>query len=444
MREFYVDVNWPIPTNTRNIFKAAQDVLKAIYHMNYRFPKDEDFSYLTGVYLALNAVADAYLLMDAPTCCYKKIEFIDKNHDLFADLFRTDGFHRIANTRVFQGNVMRDRTSDVEEMLVRMAQHDAAGIVWLCSMPMASVTGMQYDLLARRAQYKSGIQVIEIPSKALSENWLEGYSNVLVRLAEELPLDPARKKKNAVAIIGYFFDRHEGDHFGNLQVLRQIFDKLGYELVSVWLDGGGTEQLTNIEKAVKLVSLPYGGDAGRILAEKTKAELLELDLPLGVANSTNWLRKLGVFLERENEAEAYIDQEMHAVMPILELVCPQFVLDQKVTLLEAVHLCRVLESALEEFGARVENKVVFGSSDETIPECSHLNIESEQVCIGNTFSMNIIGSPVRFMQFGFPTIGNHYLLAEPFLFYRGFVSFLNKFINVVNSRQVLEGSQYEF
>ncbi len=406
--------------------------------MIYRFPKDEDFSYLTGVYLALNAVPDAYLLMDAPDCCYKKIEFIDKNHDLFADLFRTDGFHRIANTSVYQGNAMLDRSDEIEDLLVRMADHEPAGVVWLCSMPMASLTGIQYDLIVRRAQGRSGKPLIEIPSRGLSETWLGGYESVLVRLAEELPLDPDEKQKDTVALVGYFMDRHEGDHLGNLKLFEQVFARLGFELVSVWLGGGGTRKLQEIERAERVISLPYGRKAARVLAERTGAELLELDLPFGVAGSSEWLRRMGEFLGRE--VEGWIEGELKAVLPTIELVCPQFLLDREITILADVHLGRALRSALEEFGAQVVNTVLFGSSDESLEECSRLELEPGHLCIGNTYSAMIIDAPVRFFQFGFPASGNHYLLSEPTFFYRGFVAFLGRLINAINSRTVLERS----
>ena len=37
------------------------------------------------------------------------------------------------------------------------------------------------------------------------------------------------------------------------------------------------------------------------------------------------------------------------------------------------------------------------------------------------------------MQFGFPASGNHYLLKEPTLFYRGFIHFVNRMINLMNT-----------
>ena len=65
---------------------------------------EEDFSlrttytYLLGVYVAVNAIKDAYLLVEGPDCTYMKAQYIQGNHDWLSTLTSVSGFHRIANT----------------------------------------------------------------------------------------------------------------------------------------------------------------------------------------------------------------------------------------------------------------------------------------------------------------------------------------------------------
>jgi hypothetical protein len=64
----------------------------------------EDFSmratytYLLGVYLGVNALRDAFLLVEGPDCTYMKAQYIQGNHDWLSTLTSVSGFHRIANT----------------------------------------------------------------------------------------------------------------------------------------------------------------------------------------------------------------------------------------------------------------------------------------------------------------------------------------------------------
>jgi nitrogenase molybdenum-iron protein alpha/beta subunit len=229
----------------------------------------EDFSmrvaypYLLGVYLGVNAVRDAYLVVEGPDCAYMKTQYIQGNHDWLSTLTSVSGYHRVANTALHPSMMTASREKPLGEMLRRVAAHPGTGGTLLTTMPMAAITGADYDRLCREVARETRKDVVHVPGRSLSGDWLDGYERTLEALARQLDLSGGRRRSRQVAIVGYLFDRNEADHTANLRVLREMCEALGLELVAVWLSGGSWSALRDVRQAGTILSLPYGRAAGR-------------------------------------------------------------------------------------------------------------------------------------------------------------------------------------
>jgi len=62
------------------------------------FPKTYTLPYQLGVYLAVNAVPDACLVVDGLNCALPKADLLAGNHDLNSTLFSPLGRHRLVAT----------------------------------------------------------------------------------------------------------------------------------------------------------------------------------------------------------------------------------------------------------------------------------------------------------------------------------------------------------
>jgi len=100
--------------------------------------------YLMGVYIAVNAIDDVWLVVDGPDCAHFKGQFIHGRHDWTSTLYRVDGRHRILFTGTNAQNVSWNREAEVTGAIERAA-HEQAGAVLLTSMPLCGITGVQYD-----------------------------------------------------------------------------------------------------------------------------------------------------------------------------------------------------------------------------------------------------------------------------------------------------------
>ncbi len=65
---------------------------------SYSFSTPGTIPYLTGVYVAVNGIDDAYLVVDGPNCVFFRIPQLQPNHDWLADLARSSGLHRVVDT----------------------------------------------------------------------------------------------------------------------------------------------------------------------------------------------------------------------------------------------------------------------------------------------------------------------------------------------------------
>jgi nitrogenase molybdenum-iron protein alpha/beta subunit len=417
-------------------------------------------SYMVGVYLAVNAVRDAYLLVEGPDCAHMKTQFVQGNHDWLSTLTSVSGYHRVANTALHPVHMARSREDDLRRLLSRLAGHPATGGVLLTSMPMAFVTGADYQRLCREAAETTGKAVVHIPGKSLSGDWLDGYAESLLALAQQLPLDcapgrPADPRK--VAVVGYLFDRNEGDHRANVRDLREILAALGLETVSVWLEGQSFADLGAVARAGTILSFPYGRRAARALARRTGARVIECELPFGLDATERLVTQLGEALGVEEAARRLIDRELAEVIPALEWVIPFVFQGRSLGFIGDPYMaCGAKESAAL-LGARLAFAVItdppahcrdlgarLGPEVRLLIWPKHTNlrrfleevIEKESVDLLVTNQHGVGMGDVAWVELGFPSVYSHALYDRPFLGFRGALAFFDTLANAARRFEV--------
>ncbi|MFW6230609.1 MAG: nitrogenase component 1 [Nanoarchaeota archaeon] len=395
-------------------------------------------TYLTGILLAVNAIKRSYLLIDGPDCTYKKIESIEKNHDFFTKLFRQDGKHVFGSTVADVKRVIHDRMDQLEHQIIQFTKQDGAEAVFLSSLPMASLTGVDYNLFKKKIATKKPI--INLPYKSLDKDWLDGYADTQKAIAKEMEFSKEKKQKHKIGIVGYMFDRNEGDHKGNITEMKRWMEALGLELVSVWFDGRNYSDLHSIEEAGLIISLPYAREAARIITEKTGAKLLKLGLPMGFDGTRRWIRAVAEETNTKEKAEAFIDEELRQCLPVLEWVVPEFFQQKKVSLIGDPYLMDALSYALEELDVEINELILFSTPDrkDALTHCKGKNFYFDlddpadsrplHFAIGNSDGSELY-SNVPYIEFGYPSYGYHAFFTQPFLGFKGFLIFINRLVN---------------
>ena len=267
--------------------------------------------YMVGVYLAVNAIPDVWLLTDGPDCLFFKAEFVHGAQDFHSTLLDVKGRHRVAHTLADINNVVLDREQHIAGMIQRLATEPEAGMVLVSALPMASITGTQYDRIARDMSARTEKPIAEVPARSLQGDWLDGYAQVLAAVAREIPAPPGlQPSRDTVAIVGPLVDRTEADRLADIRELRRILeDGLGVRVASIWPSNVPIRELADVFGAGTLISLPYGRKAAKILKKRTGARLVEASLPVGIDGTSAFVREVAAALDRQEAGERFLQEE---------------------------------------------------------------------------------------------------------------------------------------
>ncbi|MDD5627847.1 MAG: nitrogenase component 1 [Elusimicrobia bacterium] len=407
--------------------------------------------YLQGAYLALNAVPDAYFLGDGPSCIFAKAEHIHGRHDLFSTLLSCDSEHRVQHTGLNVFNIAGNCEGAITDALRRIAAWPGCGALFMGAMPMCAIAGTDYERLLREA--RTGKPAFVIPRRsALSGDWLDGYAGVLEALASGLDLSGARPGRDQVAVVGYFMDRNEGDHQGNVRELERILRALGLQAASIWLSGRPYESLRAARQASAVLSLPHGRTAARVLARRLGVRVVEAGLPFGLEGSRRFVELLGREFKRPERARDFIAAELDAVIPRLEWTVPHAFQNRRFAFAGDPHYAAGFAELIEELGGRVAGTLVVGGAHhlsaeqrrflEARPQTAFEPLPPEvreawnelaggaaDLIVGSAFAFQEVSAGRRWMEFGYPSESTHFLRDEPFLGFRGALGFLSRAAN---------------
>jgi len=412
------------------------------------FGQPLDYPYLVGAYLAVNAVSDLAILVDGPDCALGKAEHIHGKHDWRSTLLDCEGAHRVAFSGTDLARAVHARREPVVKSAAELAARSGVSAVLLTGLPLCLVAGGDYEALAREAAASSGKPVLALPARPLHADWLDGYADVLSVLARAVALQTGPRLADRVALVGSLMDRNEEDHRANLEELRRAFAALSLELVCVWPDGGVLEGLAAAGTAGAIVSLPNGRRAARILAERTGAKVVELDLPLGFEGSRRWMRALGEAFDRGRQAEEFCDRELGRVIPRLEWAVSHLFLNRRVMLAAEPSLLEALAGLCVELGATIAAAVSVGkfreegqeerlrslsprvlarpTSGAFRAEWERARAEGLDLLVGPSDALREVGRKGRCMEFGFPSHFRHALAPQPFLLFEGALALVQR------------------
>ena len=411
-------------------------------------------TFLTGVYLAVNAIPDAYLVIDGPSCAAKKGDQLVRNHDLNSTLLRHVLPHRIAQTDLEDNLIVFGDEERALRILQNIASQADAGVVLFTGMTCAVIMGRDQGRVVRSLAGQTEAPVLSVASRVSSSDWLGGYAETLNTLALGLPLAPREEpgERPRVGIVGYMHTRHEGDCAGDVAELRRMVEALGAELTSIWLDGGKTTSLSRIGAADLLVSLPVGRKAARLLAKRSGARVIDLPLPFSWQKSREFLENLAEAID----GKEHVPQALHAFLDPLA--------DGTLFLAER-YLCGTrwlflgdptFQAGLMEFakdcGAEVVTSLATSRTDEPVPfpvlhgddpswrahAQSLLDENRVDLVIGNGVAASRLAfGNIPFVEFGYPCYTRHPFTPTPGLGFLGGAWFVEALAQALCRKQTL-------
>ncbi|HOO57504.1 MAG TPA: nitrogenase component 1 [bacterium] len=420
-----------------------------------------NYSYIIGLYLAVNAIPDLFLYMDGPDCSTYKAEYIYGRHDLNSTLLNCSGSDRIVRPRNLDvTSIVHDRTADIKKILHETCMLPEAGGLMYASMPMATITGTQYDSIIRDGAPELSKPIFEIPSLSLSSDWIDGYSQAMKSLAKGLNLegdpDPA-----CVAVIGYMMDRNEKDHTSNVDQLENMLRGLSLDPVSIWLSGRPLSHLERAGRAGVVISLPHGREAARIIASRTGAKLVETGIPFGLNGTVRWLEQIGSALGLEEQAASYSESELGRVLPGIKWIINRGFLGRRFFFGGDPHMMEPVRNFFNELGCSPSAMIAVAQEKHLTPlpkslvqdripcrfnlcpgEIAQITSEAFRdgcdIIVAGDLIRNYINNPpgvFASVPFGFTNYHRHALADAPYLGFCGALHFMDFVANEIMRAQ---------
>ncbi|MBI3564476.1 MAG: hypothetical protein HY079_04690 [Elusimicrobia bacterium] len=411
-----------------------------------------NFPSMLGVYLAVNAVPDAYVLVDGPDCSLYKAHFIHGRHDWESTLLRVDGRHRVAFTNVCARGVVKQHDEELAAAVLRLDALPDCAAVLLTALPMCSITGVDYGRVTRALAPRLKGTALDVPPGSLMGDWLDGYAQTLTALAKSLKLGPGRTRPGTVAVVGHLMDRNEADRRADVAELERLLAGAGLECVSVWLAGRPYAELKRVEEAETVVSLPYARGAARLIAERTGARLVEAPLPFGLPKTAGFVTAAAEAAGGAAPARArtFVAAELKRLLPRLRWVFPHLTVGKRVAYAGDPHLfggfldiaadagletASAVLTARRAHGGAVEGLTVLHEPPEEDALTGRLLTEGVDLlvsCSLRIFSNGWRGdAPV--MTFGFPSNGHHAFFERPTLGFNGYAGVVDRLAGALSS-----------
>lgn len=434
--------------------------------LGYSVPLSFASPYMDGVYLAVNAVPDSYLIYDAHDCGYYKAEKIAPNHDLFSDLLRWESIHRVVRTNLDSPDYIFGKGEKLSKKLLQIGERYRPKIVFVARHHVVIAAGHDAGPVIRDLQEKLGIPLVLIPDSNIDKDFVTGYLDALAGLMEVLPVEPSTSGKfprKAMAIAGYLFDRNEGDHRGNIEEFQRLCAAMGVDAGPILLSGASFSDLASRGVPHLVLDCADGWDGAKKYASRCGAQYLSSPVPVGLAGTTDWILQMGKMLGLEGAAQKLIDKELGELTPMLQWLIPRYFAGMSVILFADRLLLRPLMAFLNELGMEVVGagltSEAFGQpvkeEDETIAGLPKIPLRIQAVrgfisrlkrerqadlIIGNSIIRQVtrdLGVP--FLELGYPSHFHHCLHSSPFVGYQGVRVLSERIINVLEEFSIKPG-----
>jgi nitrogenase molybdenum-iron protein alpha/beta subunit len=385
-------------------------------------------TYETGVFLGLNAIENAALIMNSPRCSFVRGLKVFMHHDVHSTVYRSDGRHRLITTEWSRYEDVGGNEEDFARMLEEFTGKIEAEWVFTTQNISSFVSGFDLEGLTNQAGRASSKPLIPLDGPRLDESFLGGYDEVLAKvLARRLEKSGRRRE---LLLAGHFLGRNEADEIGNVEELKRLLSGLALPDPVILLSGGNLA-IDPLNPKL-LATLPYAGRRSSAAVSAAGFEVTKLGLPLGIEATVNFLRNLGSKTGRETTAESFIDRELSALIPEIQWIVSEHLMGRQAVIVAEPHLAQALERFLHELGLRVgavfelafapvgeyTAQVFTNPSPDTF--CEFIEQNPPDLVMGNgVFKHLTTGKNPPYLELGFPSYRTHVLHPRPYLGFHG-------------------------
>ncbi|HMV66075.1 MAG TPA: nitrogenase component 1 [Myxococcota bacterium] len=319
--------------------------------------KSQELGQLTGAAMAIHAIPDAFLLKHTGVGCKHKTVTQFGTHDWGRGLASHEGWTEVGDRSLIAGSGERlgpyARSS--------WQRHEPA-ILAVASVTFIDLAGDDLGDLTRGLDEELPSEVMLLKVPGYEGDVYSGYLATMLDVARRVDWSRGPERRTEVALLGYLWDRYEGDHQGNVQQLGALLKGIGLELGPVWLSGVPWAELQRAAGSGVLVQLPYAAPKAKALRRITKRDPVPADLPIGARATAAFLRSVGRAAGVPDERiEAFTRRQAESLGQRLGSMADRL-RGMRVMVLADLPLLAGVMSLLDELGIRVEAAGIRGRS----------------------------------------------------------------------------------
>lgn len=251
--------------------------------------KSLDQGSLTGLSIAVHAIPDAFLLLHVGVGCKHKATSQLSTHDWARDVVSREAWTEVGDQELITGASQR-----LGPYIRSWARRTKPAWMAVASVTFIDLTGDDIPDEVRKAEATVDCHVSYVRVPGTSGDLFHGYASAIASVVERMDWKRSIERPNEVALLGYLFDRYEGDHEGNLMQLSQMLKGIGLELGPTLLSGTPYTKLLDAPASGVIAQMPYAAPRKKAIATSLGARKpVEVDLPIGIAGTSRWLRTIG-------------------------------------------------------------------------------------------------------------------------------------------------------
>ena len=256
--------------------------------LEYYRLKGLEYGQLTGVNIGVHALDDAFMLMHCGVGCKHKTTSQLSSHDLARNVVEREGWTEVGDAELITGASER-----IGPYLRSWYARIQPSLIVVISVTFLDLTGEDLPFVVKEEGETIPCPVLRVSAPGTGGDLFLGYQNMLLAVLRSLNWKKTVQNQRGVAILGYYFDRYEGDHIGNLQQLSALLKMLGLELGAVAFSGVSIDKLQVIPEQKYQLVFPLLQPKLKRLKRFTKRNLIQVHLPIGLRLTAKWLQIIG-------------------------------------------------------------------------------------------------------------------------------------------------------
>lgn len=268
---------------------------------------------LEGVASVIAGIKDVSVVIHSPQGCAATVATAYDTHEI--DFTK----RKIGCTRLFESDIIMGATEKLNDMIKEADTAFNTKVMFVVGTCSADIIGEDIEAVCRNMQPEVDAKLIPILAGGFRGNSYDGIDIGLDALFPFIKKDEA-KIPNSVNIIAPQANLNP-TWWADLKYVTETLEFLGIKVQTVFSHNTSLDEIEAAGKACANILLSH--DVGYAFVEKMEKVhgipliLGNIPLPVGVKNTTQWLRVLGAYFNVEEKAEQLIEKGEELVIEIL-------------------------------------------------------------------------------------------------------------------------------